>query len=108
MKNLVLAAALAGAAIAPAYAASFGCRAPVVGKCVCTENINPKSALGYNATDDKQSVPVDIVCIDEAMNVTYPRTVVRKEDGLGASYTGVHVPHAGDDYVEPVSDPWRR
>ncbi|MGH7715243.1 MAG: hypothetical protein ACREML_04515, partial [Vulcanimicrobiaceae bacterium] len=61
-------------------------------------NISPKSVLGYNATDDKQSVPVIVVCIDAAMNVTYPSGVIRKDVGLGASYTGVPVPH-GDPGV---------
>lgn len=93
MRKLFVAVLAAVCFVAPARARDFGCHAPVVGKCVCTETISPLSIVGYNATDDKQSVPVDIVCIDDAMHVTYPSAVVRKEDGLGASYTSVPVPH---------------
>lgn len=73
-----------------AHAADFACKGQ--GKCVCTETIAPASVLGYNATDDKQSVNVNIVCINQdTWQVSYYQR--RKEDGLGGSYTSVAVPH---------------
>jgi hypothetical protein len=73
-----------------AHAEDFTCKGQ--GKCVCTETIAPASVLGYNATDDHLSVNVNIVCINQdTMQVSYYQ--VRKEDGLGASYTSVPVPH---------------
>jgi hypothetical protein len=73
-----------------AHAEDFTCKGQ--GKCICTQTIAPASVLGYNATDDHQSVNVDIVCINQdTMEVSYYQ--VRKEDGLGASYTSVPVPH---------------
>ncbi len=91
MRQITIIAALVANSIAfAAHAADFTCKGQ--GKCICTETINPASVLGYNATDDKQSVNVNIVCINQDTNaVSYYQ--VRKEDGLGASYTAQPVPH---------------
>jgi hypothetical protein len=73
-----------------AHAENFTCKGQ--GKCVCTETINPASVLGYDATDDHQSVNVNIVCINQdTMQVSYYQR--RKEEGLGASYNSAPVPH---------------
>lgn len=79
----------------PAYSKTqFLCKTGDPKHCVCTETINPASVLGYNSTEDRQSVMVDITCIDmKTMGATY--YTVRKENGLGASYTGIAVPHEG-------------
>ncbi|MGP8231529.1 MAG: hypothetical protein ACLQL2_02540 [Methylovirgula sp.] len=67
-----------------AQAASFGCRG--AGQCVCTETLNPKSVIGYNATVDQESVNVNVTCINmSTMAVAY--YTVRKEDSMG-SYNG--------------------
>jgi hypothetical protein len=67
-----------------AHAASFGCRG--AGQCVCTETLNPKSVIGYNATADQESVNVNVTCINmSTMAVAY--YTVRKEDSMG-SYNG--------------------
>jgi hypothetical protein len=73
-----------------ARADDFTCRGN--GKCVCTQTVAPASVLGYNPTSDGQSVNVNIVCINQStMQVSYYQ--VRKEDGLGGSYTSTLVPH---------------
>ncbi|MGH6878651.1 MAG: hypothetical protein ACREHV_14915 [Rhizomicrobium sp.] len=73
-----------------AQAKDFKCKGP--GKCICSESIAPAAVLGYNATADGESVNVDIVCINQTtMDVSYYQ--VRKEDGLGGSYTSAPVPH---------------
>jgi hypothetical protein len=73
-----------------ARADDFTCKG--AGKCVCTETIAPAGVLGYDATDDRQSVNVNIICINQdTMQVSYYQR--RKENGLGGSYTSVAVPH---------------
>ncbi|MFZ0558767.1 MAG: hypothetical protein WAM55_05705 [Methylovirgula sp.] len=73
-----------------ARAADFTCKGD--GKCVCTETIAPAAVLGYNATADGESVNVNIICINQStMDVSYYQ--VRKEAGLGGSYTSTPVPH---------------
>lgn len=84
-------AALFASSLASAHAEdSFVCQGK--GECVCTETINPASVLGYNPTEDKQSVYVSIVCINQDTKaVSYYRR--RREDGLGATYSAEAVPH---------------
>jgi hypothetical protein len=91
MRRITITAGLVASSLTFAtHAEDFTCRGQ--GKCVCTQTIAPASVLGYNATDDHQSVNVNIVCINQdTMEVSYYQ--VRKEDGLGASYTSVPVPH---------------
>jgi hypothetical protein len=73
-----------------AQAGNFTCHD--AGKCVCTQTMSAKSMLGYNATDDQQSVNVNITCINMAtMSVAY--YTVRKEDGLGGQYNGMMPDH---------------
>ncbi len=91
MRQITIIAALVANGIAfAAHAEDFTCKGQ--GKCVCTESIAPASVLGYNATDDHQSVDVAITCINvDTMARSY--YTVRKEDGLGATYGSVPVPH---------------
>ncbi len=89
-RTIIMAGLVASGIPLAADAEDFTCKGQ--GKCVCTETINPASVLGYNATDDKQSVYVNIVCINQdTMQVSYYRR--RKEDGMGATYNSVPVPH---------------
>ncbi|HLH13034.1 MAG TPA: hypothetical protein VKV77_14310 [Methylovirgula sp.] len=86
----IITALLVGGLAFAAHADDFTCKGQ--GKCVCTETIAPASVLGYNSTDDHQSVNVNIVCINQdTMQVSYYQR--RKEQGLGGSYTSVPVPH---------------
>jgi hypothetical protein len=91
MRRITIIAAIVASGIAfAARAEDFTCKGQ--GKCVCTETIAPAAVLGYDATDDKQSVNVNIVCINQdTMQISYYQ--VRKEQGLGASYTSTPVPH---------------
>lgn len=84
MKKAITIVALAGGLMPlAANAANFSCRG--AGQCVCTEVLNPKSVIGYNATADQESVNVNITCINmKTMDVAY--YTVRKEDGMGAQY----------------------
>jgi hypothetical protein len=89
-RTIIIAGFIASSLPLPANAENFTCQG--AGRCVCTETINPASVLGYDATDDHQSVNVNIVCINQdTMQVSYYQR--RKEDGLGASYTSAPVPH---------------
>ena len=84
MRKAIMIAALAGGFMPlAANAANFSCHG--AGQCVCTEVLNPKSVIGYNATPDQDSVNVNITCINmSTMNVAY--YTVRKEDGMGGQY----------------------
>jgi hypothetical protein len=81
MKKAIMIVALAGGFLPlAANAANFGCHG--AGQCVCTEVLSPKSVIGYNATPDRESVNVNITCINmSTMDVAY--YTVRKEDGMG-------------------------
>ena len=73
-----------------AEAANFTCHG--AGQCVCTQTMSAKSMIGYNATDDQESVNVNITCINmSTMSVAY--YTVRKEDGLGGTYNGMLADH---------------
>lgn len=90
LRITIVAGLLASGSAFAAHAEDFTCKGK--GKCVCTETIAPASVLGYIATDDKQSVNVNIVCINQdTMQVSYYH--VRKENGLGGTYNSVPVPH---------------
>jgi hypothetical protein len=86
MKKVIMIAALVWGLIPlAANAANFTCHGK--GQCVCTETLNPKSVIGYNATADQESVNVNITCINmNTMSVAY--YTVRKEDGMGGQYGG--------------------
>jgi hypothetical protein len=89
IRQIILAGLVAISVTATARAQDPTCQG--AGKCICTETIAAKAVLGYNATDDRQSVMVNIVCINQdTMDVTYYQR--RKEDGLGASYSSDPVP----------------
>ncbi|REF86428.1 hypothetical protein DES32_2480 [Methylovirgula ligni] len=85
MKRMLMIAGLLMSSVPlAAQAASFGCHG--AGQCVCTEVLNPKSVIGYNATADQESVSVNVTCINmSTMDVAY--YTVRKEEGMG-SYNG--------------------
>ena len=85
-KAIIIAGLTFGLSPLAAEAKDFTCRG--AGQCVCTETLNPKSVIGYNATGDQESVNVNITCINmSTMAVAY--YTVRKEDGLGAQYNGM-------------------
>jgi len=66
-----------------AEAKDYTCHGP--GRCVCTQTMAAKSVLGYGATNDQQSVNVNITCINmDTMSVAY--YTERKEDGVGGTY----------------------
>lgn len=72
--------------------AGFGCKGAIYGHCICVQTIAPAAVLGYNATDDRQSVMVNVVCVNRDSGfVSYYQ--VRKEDGLGGQYNSIQVPH---------------
>ncbi len=82
MKKAIILGLMFGLLPLAAEAAGFTCHG--AGQCVCTETLNPKSVIGYNATGDQQSV--NITCINmSTMAVAY--YTVPKEDSLG-SYNG--------------------
>lgn len=83
-RMLMIAGLLISSVPLAAQAENFRCRG--VGQCVCTEVLNPKSVIGYNATADQESVSVNVTCINmSTMDVAY--YTVRKEDSMG-SYNG--------------------
>ncbi|MEW6438918.1 MAG: hypothetical protein AB1508_17310 [Pseudomonadota bacterium] len=85
-KAIMIASLMLGLSPLAAEAKDFTCRG--AGQCVCTETLNPKSVIGYNATGDQESVDVNITCINmSTMSVAY--YTVRKEDGLGGQYNGM-------------------
>jgi hypothetical protein len=85
-KAIIIAGLMSGLSPLAAEAKDFTCHG--AGQCVCTETLNPKSVIGYNATGDQESVNVNITCINmSTMSVAY--YTVRKEDGLGAQYNGM-------------------
>lgn len=78
-------------ALSAAHAAKFTCKGKFQpNHCFCTETINAKSMLGYNAAPDEQGVEVQITCVNhdtgQISYYTAEKPLSSKKGGLGATY----------------------
>ncbi len=91
MLKLSAAAFAFAAAFSAAQATEFVCKGKFQpNHCFCTETINAKSVLGYNAAPDGQGVEVQITCVNhdtgEISYYTAEKPLSSEKGGLGATY----------------------